>query len=209
MLIGLTQKFKYKALAITFFITLLVSHSGGYFIDEYLTVVFPYVIYIVAVNYRFLEKKLIYKGRPVMKYVLAVYILSFFITVPYFRYAVTGRIMEPNLLQLNSMIEHERSLKGEKILSSWDIYTLYSNKVNDTLKNGYVYSTMIDKLSPEEIRKFGLPDSSLISNLIKEKHYDVIMQNETSPHVLLRHKEITKEYYRLDTVIGNTKYYVK
>jgi len=209
MIIGITQKFKYKVPAILFFLALLASHSPGYFIDEYLTVLIPYVIYIGAVNYNVLKKKLIYKGRSFIKYAVIIYVFGFFITTPYFRYMITGRILEPNLLQLNEMIEYEKTLKGEKILSSWYIYTLYSNKVNDTLNNNYVYSTMIGKLSPEECRKYGLPDSSLISNLIKEKYYDVIVQNETTPHVLLQHKEMIKDYYKLDRVFGNSKYFVK
>jgi hypothetical protein len=107
------------------------------------------------------------------------------------------------------MIDYGNSLKGEKIYSSWYIYTLFSNKTNDAIRNDYIYSCMIGIPTKEETKKYSLPDSVYISNLIKEKHFDVIVLNENTPYALSQHIDMVKEYYKLDKVYGNTKYYLK
>jgi hypothetical protein len=68
---------------------------------------------------------------------------------------------------------------------------------------------MIRIPTDEENKRYSIPDSAYISKLIKGKYFDVIVLNENSPFSLVEHKDMIKEYYKLDSTFGNTKYFVR
>lgn len=207
--LSLNKKFKYKVLSILFLLSLFVTNATGYYINEYLTSLLPYIIFIVGVNYKMLQDKFVVRNFSFMRYVITIYSICFFIAVPYFRNYLQGRTLEPNLLQLKKIVDYEKSLKGHKVFSSWYIYTLFSDKKNTIINNDYVYCCMIGKPTLYEIDKYNLPTKEKLYTLIEKRYFDVIVLNENTPYALLENKDRIADYYKLDKVFGNTKFFVK
>jgi hypothetical protein len=208
-LMGAVKKFKHRILSALILLALFAGNAAGYYVNEYLTALIPFIVYAAAVNYERIKKILTIKNINFLKYVMIFYMVAFFIAVPDFRKKLEGKTLEPNVLELSGMVNYERSLKGEKIFSSWYVYTLLSDKKNDMLNNDYIYSCMIRIPTDEENKRYSIPDSAYISKLIKGKYFDVIVLNENSPFLLVEHKDMIKEYYKLDSTFGNTKYFVR
>ena len=129
-----TNRYYYLIITISF----ILIHIPLFPVNEYLTVLVPYMVFIGALSYQQLTEKL----KPLkLRILLAAYIVSIFVGVPHFKHLLTGDTLEPGPAKLKEIIGYENSIKGKYILSCWDIYAVLSNKQN-LFNNEYVYSYM-------------------------------------------------------------------
>jgi hypothetical protein len=202
------NRFRFKYLLILILISLVAVNSFGYFVNEYLTAVIPFLVYAVSANYGELRQKIKIKNKHVLGFLIIFYIVIAPVVLPHFRNKVEGRILEPGLSSFSKIADHERSLPGKTILCSWDIYYLFSGKEN-ILKNAYIYACVEDKPSLSEKKACNIPDKEKIESLIKNKSVDVIVLNKNTPFVLKGLEPIIKENFSLNYTYGNIEIYTK
>jgi hypothetical protein len=206
LLVCLKFKFEQKILSYATILALILMNVPGYGVNQYNVVIIPFAAYVIGVNYVQL-KELAAKYKYLIPGFMLVYTICMFVGIPNFRHFLMGTKLDPNLIELKEIVDYEKTLPGRFILASWDAYSVFSDK-KKLLKNELVYSSTDQLSSPEEIQKFSLPDSAVVSKLISDKVFDVIILHDASPFGLLKHVEGIRANYLLNKSFGKIEFYL-
>jgi len=206
--IAYKNKFKYRYLLVSILISLFAANALGYLVNEYLTALIPFLVYIIGVNYEFLQRKFSFRNKQYFNALIVIYVLLFFVVLPHFRNKLEGKVLEPSLVSFQEIADFERTLQGKTILSSWDIYHLFSNKEN-ILINSYISSCTGDKPTAVERNLYMLPSKEEIGELINQKRADVIVLNRNTPFALYGVQDKIIKNYNLSRTFGNIEIYTK
>ncbi len=189
----------YLVLNIIFFTAI---HLFSQMLTEYLIPIIPLLILLMILrfdNINIYLKKLFQKHPQfnVNKAIIIIYIL----TIPVGTHIVpifTGTEKEINPIQLLNLTNKINNLQGITVLSSWEGYSIYSNK-NALLTKSYIsdnYKDVIKYMKSEDQKYF--TNRIDFENIIKNKESDIIVFDKKSPFYLEGMESlITTNYYKV------------
>ena len=185
----LISGFKYSLLE-----KFLTFHIGGYFLihlptqmlPEYLSNITPIFILLTMLRYQKFETNirnlLSYKGKINIAVVI-LYLISMPFGIAHLKHILQSRPLMPSPLQLHTISEKINMLEGKTILSSWEGYPVFSNKIS-VFKERYL--PVYEEVSGDtaQINKFKLASPDESKMLISAKIPDVIVYDSEEPRVL-------------------------
>lgn len=191
-------------LALGFIIFLIIFNAPGFFINDYLNVIIPYLVFLCGINYDSICDKFKSFRWVSLKGLSVIYIISFFLSVPYFLNYFEKKTFEPDLVSLSDIVKQIESLPGEKIISSWDIYPALTNKNSGTIRNIFVSSFIGENMVSSELSRYSIPDSLKLNEAIEKQYFDIVVLNLNTPFGLKGQEEVIRRKYIEKFIFGNT-----
>jgi hypothetical protein len=123
-----------------------------------------------------------------------IYILAFPFGVVHLRYYIENKDLMPNVLQLNNIINGLNAIEDKKVLTSWEGYTIYSNK-ETIFKDKYFSNFFNYNLNAVQKNQFMLKFPEDYKMLILRNEPDIIVYDEHDPaHLSGLMNEINMNY---------------
>ena len=187
---SLFEKFLVFNIVVYFFV-----HLPTQMLPEYLSNITPIFILLTLLRYRKFETNM----KRLLKYQIRfAIIVLYFVFIPFgiahLKHIIQGRPLMPNALQLYAISNKINSLEGKTILSSWEGYPVFSNKIS-VLKERYlpVYDEVMGDTA--KINKFKLTSPDESKKLIAAKIPDVIVYDSEEPRMLEGLSDLIKAEY--------------
>jgi hypothetical protein len=177
-----------------------VCHFFTLLLLEYAVSITPLLIFLSIMRFDKFERKLkrLFAERFKLKnpaaFILVSYLLSFPFSLPYFKYMFEGKFIMFNTIQLIQVSEMLNNIDGEKVLTSWEGYTVYSRK--ETINQDRYMSNFFPENVDETIRnKFRISFPEDYRKPIINREPDIIVYDENDPsHLLGSLSEIHSSY---------------
>jgi hypothetical protein len=139
----------------------------------------PALVVLALNRYKFFEERvrsLIKRlaNYNIRKIVIILYIAAIPFSITHLVHVIRNKNLVFNPLQMYSLINRVNALEGDRILSSWEGYSVYSKK-EPLLKEGYVSAYINMYVSYEKGEKYGVIYRSRYEDLIKQRVPDVIV----------------------------------
>jgi hypothetical protein len=167
-------------------IAYFVIHLPTQMLPEYLSNITPIFLMLVMLRYEKFEaniKKML-KYKPNLRFAFIFLYLTFLpFGIAHIKHIIQNRPLMPNPLQLYGISSRINSLEGKTILSSWEGYPVFSNKIS-VFKERYlpVYDEVVGDTA--RINKFKLTSPDDSKKLIAAKIPDVIVYDSEEPRML-------------------------
>jgi hypothetical protein len=203
----------FEKILLTNIIVFYFIHVNTLMYAEYLTPILPLLLILAIRKWdQFLEKskflkKISYNSR--IKLVIIVYIVFIPFGITYLKAPFLGGSFMYNPVQLKLLLTEINSIDGKYILSCWEGYSVYSNKIPiaaDQYQPGFL-SDIYDSLQ-ESLREKVLLKKDYVE-LIRTGKADIIVYEINNPVHLTGLKEYMERYYFPTLVKEGVIVYVK
>jgi len=176
-----------------------IIHLNTQMYAEYLTPILPLLIILAVRKWdsflessKFLQK---FSFRRRIKFITIIYLLFIPFGITYLKVPFEGGTFMFNPVQLNSLLSKVNELDGKNILSGWEGYSIYSNKIPvapDQYQSFYLqdyYNSV-----PENLRKIMMTGKDY-EELIRNGKADIIVHEPRNPIHLKEMKEDIELFY--------------
>ena len=154
-------------------------------LPEYMVSVMPLVVLLAFLKFEKFKERFINKYRQInpkrlLTYILALYIIAAPFNLEHLKYLIEHRTLVFNPFEMMQLENQIDKLQGRKILSSWDAYSIFSNK-STSIKNDYTSIQIIDYVDETTIKKYNLREPKEYEIMIKSREPDVIVYDRNNP----------------------------
>lgn len=163
-------------------------HISSRMLMEYLSSITPLLILFSCLRYQKFADKIMTKYRyfsakRIYIYLVILYILSAPFSITHLKNIIEGTELLMNPIQLYSFEQRINSLKGNTVLSSWEGYSIFSEKL--PILNEQYGGAFINKYVGEmDILKYNIARQKDYENLVLNKTPDIIIyDNLNSAHL--------------------------
>jgi hypothetical protein len=192
-----------------------ILHLFTLMLLEYTVSIIPFLILLAVLRYeqfsanvKIYFKKIGNSPAIFARIVIVLYLLSFPFSLPHIRYLLEGKFIMPNVIELNNMIKIINSVPGKTTITSWEGYTVYSDK-KTIFEDNYISNFFDYNLDEKKKLSYRLNFPVDYRKLIENKIPDVIIYDEHDPaHLLGLHENIVMNY-TFYASYGNVLIYTK
>lgn len=191
-----------------------ILHLFTLLLLEYAVSMIPFLVLLAVLRFeKFSNNINVYvkrlKGSSVVfRLVLLLYLLSFPFSLPHVRYFLEGKFISPNVFQLNNIVKVINSVPGITAITSWEGYTIYSNK-STLLRDNYISNFFDIRVDEKTKLKYRITFPGDYKKLIDNRIPDIIIYDEHDPAHLLDLKESIVYNYSLLVSLENILIYAK
>ena len=181
----------------------IVVHALTSMLPEYYSTLIPSIVLLAFLRFErfsiFVKNKI--PSLPASRMIYAasfVYILSIPFGISSLKHIFENKPIVLNTFGMNKLRETINNIPGKTILSSWEGYSIYSNK-EPLMADQYISSFLREYLPEEEIKHHNLSTYNDFRILIMEDKPDIIVYDMVNPSHLKGLQQLIESKYRKQT----------
>jgi hypothetical protein len=169
-------------------------------LPEYMVSILPLLVLLGSLKYEKFKERLINKygqvnPKKLFTYILLLYIITSPFSLEHLKYMIEHRTFVLNPYEMIQLEYQINKLPGSKILSSWDAYSIFSNK-SASIKNDYTSIQIVDYVDETTIKKYNLREPKEYEIMIKSREPDVIVYDRNNPLYLTGLETLIAQNYK-------------
>ena len=163
-------------------------HLPSRMLMEYLSSITPLIILLCCLRYQKFSDKIITKikslsSKRVYACLVIIYILTAPFSIMHLKNLMEGKELLMNPIQMRTFEQKVNSLNGITILSSWEGYSIFSDKL-PILKEQYGAAFISKYIDEKDLMKYNIAHKKKYENLIINSTPDIIVyDNSNSSHL--------------------------
>lgn len=178
-----------------------VIHFASLLLPEYMVSIMPLLILLAVLRYNKFVLNIIRLRKNVLpKNIITAIVLLYIIASPFsiehLKYLIEHRPLVLNPVQMYGFEKRINDINGTRILSSWDGYSIFSNKTF-LFTNDYITYLFRDLIDEGEYKKTYLRKPADYELMIRSKEADVIVYDRNNPLSLTGQEDLIAQNYKV------------